>query len=344
MSTAEETGNAFTKLIVSAVILAVGVTIVSQVVGVGGLVSLDGSIRVGGDGVVALQQDKGVTEVRDSTGRAASLSGGEVVINGGLGVRDDPDDQWAFGTYASVENSSRASVVWSLGEEWILAYQPDYGGEFVVWHYNRSSTHSYATSVAAASPGSLSAVLLERDGDTITLTNSSGATSSIVLTPGTDSSAPVPTTNNLNGRLEETRSWDRTLTSAEAQTYRSDGIEPVAVGNRSARLLFDQSGTDVAVEFRTASGELRGSASRGTGLAGTVMTQGTDFSVIEFGGGLAVKPLAGGELENQPRIALSTPQSAFEQAALAIGSVFALAGVVLIVVVARRILAVVRAT
>lgn len=346
MATADESPGLIKRVTVGAVVLAVGIVILSQIVGLGAgsLSSLDGSIRVGGDGVVVLQQDDGVTNVRDSTGRAASLSGGEVALSGGLGIRDDADREWAFATYSAVQDPSRASVLWSLGQEYIIAYVPDNGGQYVAWYYNQSSTNSYSVSVAAGSPGSLSPLILERESGSLVLQNESGASASVAITPGTDSTAPLPTSNNLVGRLDETRTWDRPLTAGEAQTYRTDGLEPVAVGNRSARLLFDTSGSEVAVEFRGTSGELRGDASRGSGLAGTTMTEGTDYRLVLVNGDDAVQPLAGGELEDQPRIALTTPRTAFEQFALALGGAFALAGLVLIVAIARRILEVIQST
>jgi hypothetical protein len=346
MAAADAESGILQRMVVTAVVIGVGVLVVSSVVGVGvdSLSSLDGSVRVEGDDAVVLQNNDDVTQVSDSTGRAARLSGGEVAISGGLGVRDDPDDRWAFGTYASVSDSSRASIYWSLGQELVVGYTPDNGGELFAWYYNASSTNSYVVRVAASDPTALSPMLLERDGQTMTLTNATGSSESVTLTHGTSASAPLPTTNTLNGRLEETRAWDRPLASAEAQTYRSDGIEPVAVGNRSARLLFDTTGDGVAIEFRDASGELRGAASRGDGLAGTTMTRGTDFAIRMVGNNEAVVPLNGGALEDQPRIALSTPRTMFEQFVVIVGAAFGLAGVVLILAVARRILSVIQNT
>jgi len=340
MGTADAQPGLLKRVTVGAVTLAVGLVILSQIVGVGigGLGSLDGSIRVGSDGVVPLPNNDDVTSVQDSTGRAADLSGGEVAITGGLGVRDDPDSRWTFATYSSVDDTSRASVLWSLGQSYVIAFTPANGGEYVGWFYNETTTNSYTVSVSAQNPGSLSPLLLERDGTTLTLYNEGGSSSSVTITPTGDSSAPLPTSNNLEGKLEETRTWDRPLSASERQTYRSDGIEPVAVENRSARLLFDTTGNDVAIEFRSASGELKGAASRGDGLVGSAMARGTDFEIVRVNGDDAVKPLAGGELADQPRIAITTPRTTFEKFVLALGGAFGLAGIVLIAAISRRVL------
>jgi hypothetical protein len=344
MSTATDNTELVQRVIVGAVLLGVGVVIVGQVAGVGGLVSVDGSIRVGGDGVVSLQGSDEVNSVADSTGRAAELSGGSVDISGGLGVVDDADGNWTFGTYAAVDNTSQSATLWSIDDNYVIGYSPSNGGQYFLWYYNESSANSYATTVAAGSPGSLSTVMVERDGDTLTLFNESDASTTITVNPSSETSAALPASDNLDGRLDETRTWDRPLTATERSNYRSDGIQPVAVANRSARVLFDTTGGDVAVEFRGSSGTLRGAASRGTGLAGTTMTRGTDFALQRVDGDLAVVPLSGGDLENQPRIVVQTPRSQFENAVLALGSAFALGGLVLVVTLAARVIRVVKTT
>jgi hypothetical protein len=345
MSTATDgTASVFKRVIVGAVVLAVGVTIVGQVAGVGALTTPDGSIRLGADDAVLLSGTDSVNSVADSTGRAADLSGGSVDITGGLGIVDDADGNWTFATYAAVDNSSQSSTLWSIDDNYVVGYLPNNGGQYFLWYYNASSTNSYATTIAAGSPGSLSTVMVERDGDTLTLFNESDASTTITVNPSSETSAALPASDNLDGRLDETRTWDRPLTATERSNYRSDGIQPVAVGNRSARLLFDTTGNSVAVEFRGASGELRGAATRGSGLAGTTLAEGTDYAIKRVGGEDAVVPVAGGDLENQPRLVVDTPLGEFEKAALALGSAFALAGLLVVVVVAARVLRVVKTT
>jgi len=338
MSIATGNSELIQRLIVVAVLLSVGVAIVGQVIGVGSLTSVDGSVRVGDDDAVALQATNDVNSVADSTGRAAELSGGSVDISGGLGVEADADGNWTFATYAAVDNASQSATLWTIGQNYVIGYSPTNGGELFVWHYNESSTNSYVASVATATPGSLSPVVVQRDGNTLTLFNESGASSTIALAPGSETTATLPATDNLDGRLDETRTWDRPLTATERSNYRNDGIQPVAVGNRSARILFDTKGDNVAIEFRGVSGQLVGAASRGTGLSGTVMTEGSDFELVSRGPDTFLRPLSGGELADQPRVFVQTPRGPFEQVIFVLGSALALSSVVLVVAVARRIL------
>lgn len=331
-SSADGTGQ---RLIVVAILLGVAVVVIGQMFTVSSLQSTDGSIRIGQDREVVLEAVETTTEVRDSSGRAAALNGGEVQVNGDLGVQGS--ESWAFGTYAAVNNSSRNGTVWSLGQSYVLAYNGQ-TSDWQFWYYNQSSTNSYLLSVDASGVSSLTPVIAERDGQTLRLTNSSGTSVSTTINASASNSAALPVTRSLRGRLDETRSWDRPLNASEEQTYRSDGIEPVAVGNRTARILFDTTGDGVAIEFRGVSGELVGAASRGSGLSGTVMTEGTDFELVSGGPDTFLRPLTGGELEDQPRVFIQTPRGPFEQVILLLGSALTLSSVVIIVAIARRIM------
>jgi len=234
--------------------------------------------------------------ISNSTGRAAELSGGAVEISGAVGVRGDT---WSLSTYVDVDDSSRTQVVWTVRENWQLAYD-GVAGEWELWYYNSSSTNSYSTSVSA-SPTGLTNVQAQRDGQTVTLYNSSGSSSSITITPGTDSSAPVPATQPLDGRLDETRVWQAALNATQRQQLRDEPLDPVGVGNRSAQLMFDRDGSSVAVDFSSASGSLTGAATRGSGLAGAELVKGVDYRVD----GSELIALDGGSLDEMPRVAVS---------------------------------------
>jgi hypothetical protein len=237
--------------------------------------------------------------IKNSTGRAAALNGnGAVEVTGALGVRGDT---WSFSTFVAVDNSSRSQVVWSVRDNWVLSYD---GGtsEWVLWYYNSSSTNSYSTAVAA-SPSGLTNVQAQRDGQTVTLYNGTDASSSFTITPGTDSSAPLPATQSLDGRLEETRVWKTTLNASQRQALRDEPLNPVGVGNRTARLMFDTSGSGVAIDFTGASGSLTGDATRGSGFAGTKLVAGVDYR-IDTSGQVRLIALDGGSLEDMPRVAV----------------------------------------
>lgn len=238
--------------------------------------------------------------IKNSTGRAAALNGaGAVEISGSIGVRGD---RWSFSTFVDVDNSSRSQVVWVVRENWVLSYD---GGasEWVLWYYNSTSTNSYSTSVVA-SPSGLTNVQAQRDGQTVTLYNSTGSSSSFTITPGTDATAPLPATQSLDGRLEETRVWQTTLNASQRQALRDEPLNPVGVGNRTARLMFDTSGSGVAVDFSSATGTLTGDATRDSGFPGSVLVAGVDYRV-DTSGQVRLIALSGGALENMPRVAVN---------------------------------------
>lgn len=267
----------------------------------------EGSVALGADGERAFAYAEEITEVRSSTGRAVHLSqDAELQISGGLGIEGE---QWTWSTMIAVENTSRDQVVWGIRDEWILAYDGSQPA-WVLWHYNRSSTNSYRISVPASGAGSLTTVQATRDNATVTLYNSSGSSTSVTLTPGTDRSATAPTYGSLDGRLEETQVWGRVLNASQLQTDRASPIPPLT-GDRRSRLMMDQTGRSVAVDLRSASGEVVGSygllaTPRGTGVAGTTLTEGQQYQLTDRNG---ITLTMIGAYERAPRVVISVPDS-----------------------------------
>lgn len=323
------------KLVGGATVLIVGLLIINSLVGVIGT-SPDGSVAITG-GTVQLSPGGDVNSIRDSTGNAVTMNGsGSVDVSGGIGISGTT---WWWGAYTEVDNASRDQVIWSVEDNWILAYNGSQT-RYSIWYYNASTTNSYSTSVAAGSPGTLSSVQVVRDGSTVTIYNETDANSSFTITPGSSNSAGVPATQGVNGTLEETRVWSTTPNSTQRQAFRDSPIQPLGVGNRTSRLMLDKSGSSVAVDFRSSSGDLSGDASRGDGLDATTMIEGVDYAIQERAAGAAVVVKTGGDLENMPRLAIDTPRSLIEEIVLLIGSALALGGVALLVIIARRVMVV----
>lgn len=326
------------ELVVVVIILLVGLTVAPAVGGS----SPDGSVGLGGDGeatFVAADLDD-FNSVSDSTGQAADLTkGSDVQITGGIGVIGD---SWHWSTFASVDDTSRSQVLWSVRQNYILAYDGA-SSEYVLWYYNSSTTNSYRTTVAASTPGSLTNVQVARSGSTLTLYNSSDADSSISITPGTESSASAPTFASQAGTLEETRTFDTSLNSSERQRLRTDPIKPLKPDNRTARLMFDNDGRQVVIDLRSgASGDIVGGGygqlggPRTSGLAGTTLTEGTDYNLTDPGG---VKLEMTGAYDRAPRVALATDDTTVETL---ITSLTGIVDVLLLVVVSALIIRVVR--
>lgn len=271
--------------------------------------SADGSVYLGADGE-RLFENTNVTQVENTTGRAATLSAdADVQISGGIGV---DGDVWSWSTYAKLDDTTRDQVIWSVRQNWVLAYNGT-NSNWVLWYYNSTSTNSYRTSVDA-SPSGLTNVQVERDNSTVTLYNATDANSSFTITPTTDSSATVPAYGSLDGTLEETRTWGRTLSSSERQALRDTPVEPLP-GDRRARLMFDAGGRSVAVDLRSASGSIEGSYPllenpRGPGFAAAVLTEGTDYNVTETEDGDRLTMT--GNYEKMPRVVISSPDTTVE--------------------------------
>lgn len=338
MATSDGADGLGKQLIAIAVMLGVGVVIISQFGVIGGSFS-GGSLALGGDAAVTVASaSDDIAEVADTTGRAMRVDGdGGVSIDGGFGGIAN-DSTMAFATYADVDNTSRGSRLVRVGNAWALNYIAANGGQYELLYFNISSRNSYRLTVAASqTPGALQPVIVERSGPTVRLYNETGASASLTIDPSSESTAQLSSVSDLDGRIDETRAWDRPLNTTQRATYRSDGIEPVAVGNRSARLQFDTTGDSVAVDFAAASGSLSGTASRGDGLDKTELQQGSDFNASEQGSETRISVIQGGALTDQPRVAVQTT-TPFRDVLILTASAFALGGVVMVVIVARRVI------
>lgn len=296
----------------------------------------DGSVALGADGVRSFPYTDEITEVSDSTGRALHLSeDAELQVSGGIGVEGD---QWTWSTMVAVENTSRDQVAWGVRDEWILAYNSS-DPSWVLWHYNRSSTNSYRLSVPASGAGSLTMVQATRGNATVTLYNSSGSSDSVTLTPGTPTSAAAPTYGSLDGRLEETRVWGRVLNTSHRQSVRSNPLLPLP-GDRRSRLMMDTTGRSVAVDLRSSSGEVVGSygllaGPRGTGLAGTTLTDGTHYQLTDQDG-ITLEMI--GQYDQAPRAVIDVPTLIPGSLVSAIGTLAMLSVLILLTATLREMI------
>jgi hypothetical protein len=346
VTTGQASDSFIVKIIVGAVVLGIGIFLVSTVFGAVFTPGNFGSVALDNNGqaTVNAPEDERIKVVRDTSGRAASFGGGgAVVIDSGIGFLNatGPNEtgQATLLTHAAVDDPTRTQVLYQIGEEYQLSYSAANGGQYVVWYFDEQTRDTYSTSVAAASdPTDLTAIVIERDGETLTLSKETNGTLSASVQTTGDSFAELPTDTSLDGRLEETRVINRTLTSSEKSQYATDPIAPLAVGNRTSRLMFDTRGDGVAVDFRNASGSLTGDAGRGDGVAGEELVQGQDFSVTDPQQDTqTITALAGGQLENMPRVFL-TAINDFTQLIQLVSTAFGLAGVVLVIVVAAKVI------
>jgi hypothetical protein len=282
-------------------------------------------------------------KVQDTSGRAAELSGsGAVVVDGGLGFLNATGNETGtatFLTHVAIDDPSRTQVIFQLGDEYQLSYNGT-SNEYELWYFDEETRDTYLVNVSAPSdPTPLQPVIFTRDGETLTLINAAGEGLQASVTTTGDSFEPLPTDQGLDGRLEETRVINRTVTSSETTIYTDDKIAPVAVGNRESRLMYDTQGSGVAVDFRdNASASLTGDAQRGDGIPGDSLSSGTDFAITSSGSNQqTISALVGGQLEDMPRVFLGGATNDSQQLLELLRVAFSLAGLALLVIVIRRL-------
>jgi len=326
------------QLIVLAIMLFVGVVVVSQVIPSGGGANVDGIQRISG-GQVTLQDygtDRGAPEVRDSTGRAVSLDGSddaEVRADTGL---DTQASTYSVTTWVAVNDTSRNQTVGQFGDGLAIEYRQDLDA-WRVWVYNRSSTNSYAVTLSAPQPGSLTRLAVVRSSTTsLTAYRNESAQASLTLTPGSTATATAPVESPLNGTIEETRTFATALNTSQRQTTYFDPVRPVNGTAPTARLMYDGTGSDLIVGFG-GTGSIT-SGERTAGFAGSTVQQSGNYSTSLSGADLVLSIASGGVLEGAPQLVIQAPDgSGGTQLVLLLGRVFQLAAVLLVLVVAATI-------
>jgi hypothetical protein len=330
------------KLIVGAVVLGIGIVIVSSVFGAVVAAENPGSLKLdNGQQTFGLFGQKQVEAVKDTSGRAAAFGGsGAVVVNNGIGflnaTGENETGTATLATHAAVDDPSRTQVIYQLGQEYQLSYNGS-SQQYQLYYFDEETRDSYIVRVnASATPTKLSPIFFSRDGETLTLRTTTN--SSAIQTTG-DSFVALPTDAGLDGRIEETRVVNTILTSSQRTSYVNDPIDPVAVGNRESRLMFDKTGESVAVDFRAnASARLTGDATRGSGVAGQQLDEGVDFELSPpEDSRQTITALAGGKLEDMPRVFVAATND-FETLLDLVSVAFGIGGVVLIVTIAVKVI------
>jgi hypothetical protein len=343
VATGDVSSSFVIRLIVGAVVLGIGVFLVSQVFAGIFAPQGPGSVEIVNAEATYNTEGERTDIVRDTSGRAAVFGGsGSLVVNDGLGFLNatEKDGTASFVTHARIDDPSRSQVIYQLGDNYQLSYAAD-SGDYQLWYFDASTRDSYALSVNASDPTGLQPILIERQNDKLRLESTAEANE--ITTTG-DSFVPLPTDNSLDGALEETRVINRTLTDNDFKRYISDPIQPVAVGNRTARLMLDTGGSGVDVSFRSSAASLNGDASKAeVGVDGDRLDRGTDYALAGPGSSSSqtLIVLSGGQLEDMPRAFVNVTND-FEQLIELVNIAFGLAGVVLLVVIAVRVLTTVR--
>jgi len=279
--------------------LAFLVIVVGQVVGVAADVSGGGgdtttesfseSLSPSSDAVELSGTNISSVTVRQTLNNSARLDGSGS-ITGDVG---SVAATHTVSTWVSVNNSTGVRQVISIDSRTLIVYN---GGadEWACWHYDASAGETYRVAVAAPTAGQWTNIQCERSSNRLTVRRNATAAETSVITDAGNATTQTLTTVGLDGRLDETRVFNGSLSPSEQQALYSDPTAPLDSAPRQSRVLFDTSLDSIPVYF--SSGSLDGSAAtRADGLRSPPAPEGTEWSrsgtTISLLAGLAGAPV-----------------------------------------------------
>jgi hypothetical protein len=283
------------SIVVTAAILAL---VLNQFGVVGGAVSSGGaqdstqaSLAPSGGDITLSGDNVSVISVHQSLNDSAQLDGsGGITGDLGAGVADNR----TVSTWATVNNTTGVRQIISVDSRTILVYNGT-SSEWACWSYDDASGQTHRVAVADASPG-WSNLQCERAGGALTLRVNDTSTAT-VSTDSANATAQTLQTKPLDGRVDETRTFNGTLSSTEQSALYTAPTAPLESAPRQSRIMYDSYGSLDSIPVYLAGGSLDGTAAtKAGGLVGQGATEGDDWSLSS--GTLSLLP--GGVVEGAP--------------------------------------------
>lgn len=246
----------------------------------------------GGNGDLSALVDGGLT-VEQSLGDAARLDGTQdSYISGPAGANVTGDAEVA--TWVRVNNTPGTQIVYADTER-LLLYRGS-TNEWVGAYYNASDGQTWTVTELANDPTTWTHVTLAHNETTLMLSEDNSNTSTTALTDGNAIAGNVTADSNLDGSLEETRTFDRVLTSSERQQLIDQPTAPLTGTERSSRVMYDSFQTTPASypTFIAGGSVTATGVSKVAGFAGQTVTDSdwsrTVLTLSSFSGPLAGAP------------------------------------------------------
>lgn len=298
-------------LIIVGVILFVGIAAVSATIDTsdGAKEQVSKPALLDGTTVTEIDDNTGTDEeVYNSLGNAVELSGAnDSYYQSTSDINAINDSTWTVSTWATVDadaaNDTMTTV--SLGGDLVVYYNGS-TDSWAAWFYDDGARNSYHVNVSASSPtDGLNNIIVERDGDNLTIYRNTTAGSSADLS--NTSTASSPHTTNWHGRIDEVRTDDVALNASQRNQIYQNPVAPLTGTDKTARIMFDEpeqnkqllffSGGDIQLYNATIvdghPGELMDGESFANSLAGA-----TDY---EWGtDGPQIRAVEGGQLDGAP--------------------------------------------
>lgn len=254
------------------------------------------------DTFVPLNTGKGTNQtVFKTTGYAVNLTGsGNSFVSSNAEFNISRDNSWSVSIWAHVDQdaSSDTMSVVSLDGQAIISYNGQ-SNQWEGWYYSESSTHSYQVNVSTSGTdvGSFTHLVLQSDGQTLSIYRNTTAGESKSLTSESLTPAPVNATN-WDGRLEELRTFDETLNTSQRQTLFDNPVQQQPAWNTTSRAMFDEYTNDRQLLFYTDTTLRQSNVRFSNGFAQINATNVTDYEWNTDGP--QIRPRSGGNLEGAP--------------------------------------------
>jgi len=343
---ADGTQSAVRTVVVGAVILGIGVVLISTFVGAVADQTAPEDIAedvliAGGDGDVSHEGPVENLTVNQSLGTAVEFTGAS--DSGLQGQADiDHDETWSASLWARSDQvrDQRALQL----DDWLYVDLVNNSGTAAwrVTYYDEFNRQTEQLQVSASnSTTTWTNLVVTSNGSTLTLFENNSQVASTPINGG-DS---IPNgTNNWDGRLEETRVLDDEVNSSQRSTLYSEPTAPVKA-NETARIYFDLRPSEGSVDiYRTGTDLDLSNASRVDGFQGQGAVEGPDYEFSR----LTLTALDGGTLDGAPVafVDYDGVAAAFggfiTQFRSILNGALPLAAVVLVVVIATQVIKIVR--
>jgi hypothetical protein len=306
----------------------------------------DDVVLAGGSGQVATgpgESASDIRNVRSTVGDAVRLTGAndsEIDVQASPAISGSHELCTVATADASVTSNDETRVLYQLKD--LVLYYNGTTDRYEAWYYDDGSRESTVVGVAAndATAETLVCGQVNASTDTVTIYRNTTQGSSEVL----DGDAPTesPPDNNWNGTIDETRVYNRTLTSSQRSEYNSTRALAVTGAAPALRITYDsfKSSPDSVATYFSGGGADLSNASLANGVSGPALTAGTDYTTD--GDTISV---AGGQLDGEGEVVYADYDLTDDPKAAAISAVSTaveMIPVIVIVLVSAAILVTVR--
>lgn len=215
-------------------------------------------------------------EVRATSESAVATAGEEgsyLEAPGGV----DPATNWTIATTTWLDEpdvqDSWLDVIATDGGNVTLQYG---AGEWVGYYADPTSDQTASVRIDATDPTSQTSLVLRWDGSELWLSNGDQTATSTLDSNTEQRNVSWP----WDGRIDEVRLLNASLSDAQAQTYIGDPVDPLDPSEHTARLMLDEGGgSSSTVYYNADDAQLVGSAEWADGVADPGLEPDVDYEL-----------------------------------------------------------------